>query len=358
MADVFLSYARVDRAIAEQVKAGLEAAGLSVFFDVEGLDGGDVFPDVLDREVKGAGAVVSLWSQHSLSRPWVKQECSIGLKRKCLVPLAIEALGELDVPVAFEGLQQIDFTGFHGRTDSPEWRKLMRSLSRTLGRPELVGPAAGSAAPVARAPAAGTWTGWPKLVTGIAAFAAVVAVIGFGVRFVPGFGAEKAPVEAEGDLEAAGPEGVPTTVSQVPAEQAVAAEAKPSGDGAAVQPAGVVFADEGCGDADALIYFDFDKTNLKPEAISVLEEAMTRSFGCELLEVRVEAHDDLQNSPSYAEALSSRRAATVAAWLTSNGASADQVTTIGYGSSQPLEPGKRTPANRRASVFFDYADPA
>ena len=33
MADVFLSYARVDRALAEQVKAGLEAAGLTVFFE-------------------------------------------------------------------------------------------------------------------------------------------------------------------------------------------------------------------------------------------------------------------------------------------------------------------------------------
>ncbi|MDP3458163.1 MAG: toll/interleukin-1 receptor domain-containing protein, partial [Hyphomonas sp.] len=146
MADVFLSYARADMAKAAQVKAALEGAGLSVFFDVEGLDGGDVFPDVLDREVKAAGAVVSLWSPHALSRPWVKQECSIGLKRKCLIPLAIEPLGDLDVPVAFEGLQQIDFTGFHGRTDSAEWQRLMRSLARTLRRPELVAgtvPAAG-----------------------------------------------------------------------------------------------------------------------------------------------------------------------------------------------------------------------
>lgn len=350
MADVFLSYARGDRAIAEQVKAGLEGAGLSVFFDVEGLDGGDVFPDVLDREVKGAGAVVSLWSQHSLSRPWVKQECSIGLKRKCLIPLAIERLGELDVPVAFEGLQQIDFTGFHGRTDGPEWQRLMRALARTLKRPELLGPVPGAAAPVSPAPEARVVTGRSKapwLIFGVLA-AATVGVIGARAYLSTN---EIATLEEPAAAEAAFAEEPASTAESAPAEVEL------SGESAAVRAAGVVFADDGCGDADALIYFDFDKTNLTPEAVSILEEAMTRSFGCQLLEVRVEAHDDLQNSPSYAEGVSSRRASAVAAWLTSNGASAEQVTTIGYGSSQPLEPGKRTPLNRRASVIFDYADP-
>jgi hypothetical protein len=70
MADVFLSYARADRLKAEQVKAALEGAGLSVFFDVEGLDGGDLFPDVLDREVKTAGAEAS--------------SAGIGRRRNCL----------------------------------------------------------------------------------------------------------------------------------------------------------------------------------------------------------------------------------------------------------------------------------
>ena len=83
-----------------------------------------------------------------------------------------------------------------------------------------------------------------------------------------------------------------------------------------------------------------------------------RSFGCELLEVRIEAHDDLLNSPSYAEAVSQRRADTVAQWLTAQGVEEMRITRIGYGSSQPLSPGVKSPFNRRADVVFDYEVPA
>jgi len=344
MADVFLSYARVDRALAEQVKAGLEAAGLSVFFDVEGLDGGDVFPDVLDREVKGAGAVVSLWSQHSLSRPWVKQECSIGLKRKCLIPIAIERLGELDVPVAFEGLQQIDFTGFHGRTDGAEWQKLMRSLARTLGRAELVEGLAPSPPPP-RGMARKSGRGDTKekrlwLVFGTLAFVTVSAIA------VNQFLSTNEIAALEEPAEPADTAGPVVEIIDVPVETPVA------------KPEGVVFADDGCGDATAVVYFDFDRTDLKAASVSVLEEALMRSFGCELIEVRVEAHDDLLNSPSYAEGVSQRRADTVAQWLAAQGVDAALIIWIGYGSSQPLAPGVKSPFNRRADVVFDYEAPA
>lgn len=334
MADVFLSYARVDLAKAERVKAALEAAGLSVFFDVEGLDGGDVFPDVLDREVKTAGAVVSLWSPHSLSRPWVKQECSIGLKRKCLVPLAIEPLGQLDVPVAFEGLQVIDFTGYHGRTDTAEWRQLMRALARTLKRPELLGEAQTAAAPAAVKVAKGG--GINPLLVG---FGALALVVGGGIVAVQLMSVNEVrkleePAQVEAEPEPVEPAFVPPGAGVTPVQPGTA-----------------------CGDVEALVYFQFDRTDLTPEALSVLEEAMTVGFDCALVEVRIEAHDDLANSPSYAEGVSQRRADAVAVWLTANGVEGERITRIGYGSSQPWRAGERTPANRRAVVMFDYEAP-
>ncbi|HRJ02040.1 MAG TPA: TIR domain-containing protein, partial [Hyphomonas sp.] len=306
MADVFLSYARVDLAKAERVKAALEAAGLSVFFDVEGLDGGDVFPDVLDREVKTAGAVVSLWSPHSLSRPWVKQECSIGLKRKCLVPLAIESLGQLDVPVAFEGLQVIDFTGFHGRTDTAEWRQLMRALARTLKRPELLGEAQTAAAPAAVKVAKGG--GINPLLMG---FGALALVVGGGIAAVQLMSVNEVrkleePAQVEAEPEPVEPAFVPPGAGVTPVQPGTA-----------------------CGDVEALVYFQFDRTDLTPEALSVLEEAMTVGFDCALVEVRIEAHDDLANSPSYAEGVSQRRADAVAGWLTANGVEGERITRIG-----------------------------
>lgn len=139
MADVFLSYARRERDKAEPIRTALAALGLEVFFDVDGLDGGDTFPDVLDREVKSAGAVISLWSQHALTRPWIKIESRIGKDRGVLIPIEISVLDSLhDVPAAFYDDQRIDLVDFNGDTSNPGWIKLVKSLARTLERPDLL----------------------------------------------------------------------------------------------------------------------------------------------------------------------------------------------------------------------------
>lgn len=139
MADIFLSYARRERHRAEPIRDALESLGLEVFFDVDGLDGGDVFPDVLDRELKSAGAVVSLWSPWSLTRPWIKIESRIGKDRGVLIPVDIADIDPLhDLPAAFYDDQRIDLTDFGGNTAHPGWIKLVKSLARTLRRPELL----------------------------------------------------------------------------------------------------------------------------------------------------------------------------------------------------------------------------
>lgn len=139
MADVFLSYARKERERALPIKQALEALGLEVFFDVDGLDGGDLFPDVLDREVKSAGAVVSLWSPWSLTRPWIRLESRIGKDRGVLIPVDIAPLDPLhDLPVAFYDDQRVDLVDFSGDTTDDGWVKLVRALARTLKRPELL----------------------------------------------------------------------------------------------------------------------------------------------------------------------------------------------------------------------------
>ncbi len=136
--DVFLSYARVDTDRARQIKDLLEGLGLTVFFDTEGLDGGDVFPDVLDQAVKTSGAVVGVWSKHALSRPWVKIECDIGKTRGVLVPLQIEQIADLDRPAAFWNIQFADLSDFSGDANHTGWLRFLRSLARTLDRPDLL----------------------------------------------------------------------------------------------------------------------------------------------------------------------------------------------------------------------------
>jgi hypothetical protein len=127
LADVFISYARTERDEAERIKARLEAMGLSVFLDVDGLDGGDVFSERLDREVKTAGCVLGLWSPASLSRPWVQTECDIGKRRGVLVPVAIHPFRDMDVPAPFWNIQFVDLSDALDDEADLNWLRLRRA---------------------------------------------------------------------------------------------------------------------------------------------------------------------------------------------------------------------------------------
>jgi hypothetical protein len=131
VADVFLSYARAEREWA------LVRLGVSVFYDVDGIDGGDVFPDILDREVKSAAVVLGLWSPYSLTRPWVRAECDIGRARQVLVPAAIAPIEPMQIPANFWNIQYFDLSRFDGRADNAEFAKTVRAIGRILKRPDL-----------------------------------------------------------------------------------------------------------------------------------------------------------------------------------------------------------------------------
>lgn len=91
------------------------------------------------------------------------------------------------------------------------------------------------------------------------------------------------------------------------------------------------------------VNFDFDKSTLRPDAISILSEAVEILKRYPDLRVEVAGHTDLCGKDAYNQSLSQRRAQTVYDYLTSNGVSASRlVGPIGYGESRPLEPTAQT----------------
>ena len=48
---VFISYAREDLAAVQQIKAGLEAAGVTTWFDMDRLEGGDDYDRKIQRNI-------------------------------------------------------------------------------------------------------------------------------------------------------------------------------------------------------------------------------------------------------------------------------------------------------------------
>ena len=80
--------------------------------------------------------------------------------------------------------------------------------------------------------------------------------------------------------------------------------------------------------------FGFDKSNLRPEAITTLNDLSAKLSQSNVQSVRVEGHTDFMGSEQYNQALSERRATTVANYLVQQGVPADRVSAVGLGESQ------------------------
>jgi OOP family OmpA-OmpF porin len=86
------------------------------------------------------------------------------------------------------------------------------------------------------------------------------------------------------------------------------------------------------------VNFDFDRATLRPDAIAILDEAISILQRYPQLRVEVAGHTDLCGSDAYNQGLSERRARAVYDYLTSHGVDASRLAgPNGYGESRPLE---------------------
>jgi len=105
------------------------------------------------------------------------------------------------------------------------------------------------------------------------------------------------------------------------------------------------------------VNFDFDKSTLRPDAIAILDEAVSILGRYPQLRVEVAGHTDLCGSDAYNQSLSERRARAVYDYLTSHGIDASRLAgPTGYGESRPLEntpqtlPACKSERNRRTEL--------
>ena len=106
MAQVFISYAREDAAAASRLADDLARRGWDVWWDPE-LIAGQHFDEVIEHELRISGAVVVLWSTHSVESQWVRAEASSAADRNVLVPAR---LADVDLPLRFINLETADLT--------------------------------------------------------------------------------------------------------------------------------------------------------------------------------------------------------------------------------------------------------
>ena len=88
------------------------------------------------------------------------------------------------------------------------------------------------------------------------------------------------------------------------------------------------------------VLFDFDKADLRPEAVPSLEKVATVLGSYPNSSATVEGHTDNKGAEPYNQKLSERRADSVKNWLRSHGV-ANQMTTQGWGARKPVAPNSK-----------------
>jgi hypothetical protein len=136
---VFISYAREDLPAVQQIKAGLEAAGITTWFDMERLEAGDDYDRKIQRNIARCSyfiPVVSASTQRRLEA-YFRREWSYAMDRArnmadgalFILPVSIDATdaAEALVPDKFRALH---FTSLPGGRVTPEFARRLEDFMR------------------------------------------------------------------------------------------------------------------------------------------------------------------------------------------------------------------------------------
>jgi outer membrane autotransporter protein len=104
-----------------------------------------------------------------------------------------------------------------------------------------------------------------------------------------------------------------------------------------------------------VVYFDFDKSALTPEAMGIIKQAAAAYKQTGAVNIKVDGYTDLAGTAKYNIGLSKRRADAVRAELVKDGVPNNAVAEAWHGKDNPAVPtpdGVREPRNRRATIML------
>jgi hypothetical protein len=134
---VFISYAREDLPAVREIKAGLEAAGIVTWFDLDRLEAGDDYDRKIQRNIQRCSYFLPIVSAATQRRTeaYFRREWSYALDRSrnmadgavFILPVTIDdtTAAEAIVPDRFKALH---FTALHGGRVPPEFAQRLRDF--------------------------------------------------------------------------------------------------------------------------------------------------------------------------------------------------------------------------------------
>jgi hypothetical protein len=134
---VFVSYARDDLAAVQKLKSGLDAAGITAWFDLERLEGGDDYDRMIRRNIARCSFFIPVISASTERRleGYFRREWSYAIDRTrniaegavFILPVCIDDTnaGDARVPDHFK---TVHFTRLPGGEVTPEFARRLRDL--------------------------------------------------------------------------------------------------------------------------------------------------------------------------------------------------------------------------------------
>ncbi len=104
-----------------------------------------------------------------------------------------------------------------------------------------------------------------------------------------------------------------------------------------------------------MVHFDFDKSDIRPDAAEVLKRKAAWLKENAAVKVIIEGHCDERGTDAYNLALGERRATSAKKYLAALGIDPGRLDTISYGEERPLDPAHNEEAwakNRRAQFVI------
>lgn len=132
--DVFISYAREDRALIDPLVTCLDVLAVNVWTD-HNLAPGGAFTNAIAHELNRCRVLIVGWTEQSAGSEWVQGEAKVGHERGVLLPVLLAPTTH--IPPPYNVLHTVSLSGWTGEPDHPGWQAILAELARRLGRPGL-----------------------------------------------------------------------------------------------------------------------------------------------------------------------------------------------------------------------------
>ena len=110
-----------------------------------------------------------------------------------------------------------------------------------------------------------------------------------------------------------------------------------------------------CNKGPYIVFFDWDKADITPEASSILDSAVTAYGNCNSVPIMLAGYADRSGTPKYNLGLSARRNTNVRGYLSAHGIADAAISSQAFGEANPRVPtadGVRELQNRRVEITY------